>query len=387
MNIIQIAPYFPPYLGGQERFVFDLSRQLVRKGHSITVLTSRCPADAPSYSDEGGIQVFRYRNLVRLFRNPISPGLILSPHSIRQADVIHTHNEHSFASNAAAILARRFGKPLVLTLHGRLIIGSRLGDSILSIYERTVSRWIFDAATGITVAMPSEMERLAQQSRLPRERMAVIPVGIDLEYWDSLRAATPAIYSWQSGLERKKVILVATQLIRRKGIDFLIRGMPRILAVEPEAVLLIAGSGDEAANLRQLTHLLNLEDRIHFLGRVFDAELSAAYRIADVFVLPSLSEGLPLCIMEALAHEKPVVTTRIDGMKECFAEVAVLVAPSDTDVLVKAVLDVLRDTVRAAAGGKAGRRLLEKEYDWSVLAGDMETVYAEAVEIRKQRLR
>jgi glycosyltransferase involved in cell wall biosynthesis len=380
MNILQIAPYFPPYLGGQERFVSDLSRQLVRMGHAVTVLTSRYPKDTPSQSEEDGIRVFRYRNLMRLLRNPISPGLLFSPQSIRQADVIHTHNEHSFASNAAMLLGRLFGKPVVLTVHGRLTMDSRIGECILTIYEKTISRMVFSAAAGITVPMPSERGRLVREFRIPEKQVTVIPVGIDLEYWDILRAVQPAAYAWQSGLKKKKVILIATQLIRRKGIDFLIHGMPRILSSEPDAILLIAGSGDEAANLHRLARSLNLENQIRFLGRIFDAELSAAYQAADVFVLPSLSEGLPLCIMEAWAHEKPVVTTRIDGTKECFAEVADLVAPSDTQALVESILGLLRDAERGVAKGNAGRKLMEKEYTWPVVAEKITVVYSEAIE-------
>jgi glycosyltransferase involved in cell wall biosynthesis len=379
MNIVQIAPYYPPYLGGQERFVLNLSRQLARKGHAVTVLTTRCPGDSPSRSEEEGIRVFRYRNLARLFRNPIAPGLLFPPPSIRQADVIHAHNEHSFASNAAVLLGRRFGKPVCLTVHGRLVMSSRFGDFVLSVYEKTISPWVLCTAAGITAATPSDKERLERLYGLPEERITVIPVGIDLEYWDSLRGGRPRTYGWQAGLQAKKVILVATQLIRRKGIDFLIRGMPRILTAEPEAVLLIAGSGEEMANLRRLAHSQNLDAHIHFLGRIFDAELSAAYQTAQVFVLPSLSEGLPTCVMEAWAHGKPVVATRIDGMQDCFSGVADLTAPSDPCALADGILGLLQDPEKAAERGAAGRRLMEKEYTWPVVAGNMLEAYNKAI--------
>jgi glycosyltransferase involved in cell wall biosynthesis len=375
MHIIQMAPYFPPYLGGQERFVFNLSRQLVRKGHAVTVLTSRYPGNVPARSEEEGIQVFRSRDLMRPLRNPISPGLLFPPQYFRQADVIHAHNEHSFASVAAVILGRRFGKPVLLTVHGRLVLGSRLGDFVVGCYEKTVSRMIFGAAAGITVATSTEKEWLCRKFQLPEARITVIPVGVDLSYWDTLRTASPTDYAWQPEARGKRVILVATQLIQRKGIDYLIRAMQKIATAEPDSILLIAGSGSEEASLRRLSHALNLDDRIRFLGRIFDAELSAVYRAADVFVLPSLSEGLATCVMEAWAHEKPVVATRIDGAKDSFPDVADLVAPADSDALAEGVLGVLRDGKRAAEKAKAGRRLMEEEYTWPVVAARMVSAY------------
>ncbi len=387
MHIVQMAPYYPPYLGGQERFVFNLSRQLVRKGHTVTVLTTRYPIDVPARSEEEGIQVFRSRNLMRPLRNPISPGLLFPPLRFRQADVIHAHNEHSFASVAAVILGLRFRKPILLTVHGRLVLGSRVGDLAVGCYERTISRVIFSAAAGITVATPMEKEWLCRKFNIPETRIAVVPVGVDLSYWDRLRTTSPADYAWRPEVRGKRVILVATQLIRRKGIDYLIRAMQKIAAAEPDTILLIAGSGSEEANLRRLSHALNQDERIRFLGRIFDAELSALFRAADVFVLPSLSEGLATCVMEAWAHEKPVVATRIDGARETFSEVADLVAPADSDALADGVLGVLRDGKRAAEKAAAGRRLMEKEYTWPVVAERMVSAYRVAVAGGGKRIR
>jgi glycosyltransferase involved in cell wall biosynthesis len=282
MNVLQIAPYFPPYLGGQERFVFNLARHLVRMGHAVTVLTSHHPGDAPFQSEEEGIRIYRYHNLMRPLRNPISPGMLFSPHLVREADVIHAHNEHSFAANTAVILGRRFAKPVLLTVHGRLVMASRLGDLAVRCYEQSISRLVFSGVAGITAATPSEKLRLRRDYRIAEDRIAVIPVGIDLAYWDSLRVGPHAENGWEAGLRGRRVILVATQLIRRKGIDFLIRAMPRILNEEPEAVLMVAGSGDEEANLRRLAGSLNLGGRVRFLGRIFDAELSAEIGRAHV---------------------------------------------------------------------------------------------------------
>jgi len=374
-------------LGGQERFVYSLSRQLVRMGHTVIVLTSRYPLDVPSRSMEGDIKVFRSRTLMRPFRNPISPGLLFPPRLIQDADIIHTHNEHSFAANAAVLLGRQFSKPVMLSVHGRLVMASQIGDLAVRCYESSISPIIFNAATGITVTSPSEKAFLCRRYRLPPDKVSIIPVGIDLTYWDGFRNSSNPEYAWQKETCGKKVILIATQLIRRKGIDFFIRAMPFILEQEPETVLLIAGSGDQEEQLRQLVRSLHIESRVNFLGRLFDEELSRAYQTSDIFVLPSLSEGLPTCVMEAWAYEKPVVATQIDGMKDCFAEIADLVEPASSDALAAGVLKVLRNPQRAAAKGRAGRRVVEQKYCWPEITRRMVAEYETAIRQFGSRMR
>jgi glycosyltransferase involved in cell wall biosynthesis len=216
--------------------------------------------------------------------------------------------------------------------------------------------------------------------------MKVVPVGIDIGYWDGLQKEPTIAYAWRDAVRGKRTIFVAAQLIRRKGIDYLIRAMPEILTVQPKSVLLIAGDGSEEIVLRRLAHLLRLDGSVYFLGRVADGELSALYGTADVVVLSSLSEGLPTCLLEALVHKKPVVATRIDGAKDYFSDVVELVEPADSAALAGGVLDVLGNMRAAADKAAAGRRLVEKAFHWPVLAEQMVSAYRTAIAAAGERL-
>jgi glycosyltransferase involved in cell wall biosynthesis len=379
MKIVQIAPYYPPYPGGQERFLGNLSQSLVAMGHHVTVLTSRYPRELPFEAVENGVRIYRFRFIGRPFRNPITPGMFLQNDAIRQADVIHTHNEHSFAANAAICLKGRYRKPLVLTVHGHLILDSAFSNLILKAYEKTISPCIFGQSDRITSAWAGERDRLQMVYRIPKQKLMIIQNAVDIKYWRSLRPHPVGDYAWGPDIRNRKVILVATQLIKRKGIVYLIRAMPRILQAENDAILLIAGSGDHEAALRTEARVQRMTDRIKFLGRLQDDELSAVFRAAHVFVLPSLSEGLPICIMEAWAHEKPVVATDIDGTHDAFSKIAELVKPADPVGLAEAILRLLQNPYYAAQRAKAGLTTIRQKYSWSVVAEKFAQVYEEII--------
>jgi glycosyltransferase involved in cell wall biosynthesis len=376
MNILQISPYYRPYPGGQERYVHALSRALVNAGHWVTVLTSDYPEARPLRFEEDGVRVIRFRTLVRLFRNPVTPGMLFLPSEVGDFDLIHAHNEHAFSSDAAVLLKHSSRKPLVLTSHGNLVFGSRIPDAVRRLYYATIGKAVFRQADRITVATPSERERIMADAGIRRGKIEVLPVGIDLQYWNSFlpRAELPSALRLLS--PTTKVILIATQLIRRKGIEHLIRAFPEIRKRYPDSVVALAGSGDAERDLRDLAAGLRLDDRVLFLGRLFEVELTAAYRRADVFVLPSIGEGQPTCILEAWMHAKPVVATDIPGVSDYYREAALLVPPADSPALAEAVLQILGDPQWARALGERGKKLVESNFDWPIVVKRMLELYA-----------
>jgi glycosyltransferase involved in cell wall biosynthesis len=380
MHILQVTPYFPPYPGGQERFVYALSRELVRKGHRVTVLTSNFPkGDAEEVVE--GIRIFRFPCLARPLRNPITPQMVWTRKIPDDIDLIHAHNEHSFASNIAPWINRRINKPLVITCHGTLVFDSRLADSIRWIYSRTVGKAMFRFADRITVATPSEKRRIISEYGIRADRIDLVPVGIDLQLWDAAALAQKSTERPNFDFSGKKIILVATQLIKRKGIQYLIKAMPAIVSREPNVILAIAGSGSDENYLRELVAELRLEPHVDFIGQLEMAGLAAVYQRADVFVLPSLGEGQPTCIMEAWAYSKAVVATRIEGVVDYFDGAAMLVPPADPASLADAVVRLLNDRRLAAEIGARGRHLVESSFTWEQVGGRMLATYMAASQV------
>jgi glycosyltransferase involved in cell wall biosynthesis len=373
MHIIQIAPYYPPYMGGQEKYVYDLSRELVRMGHRVTVLTSDVPAGGQP-EIRNGVSIRRFHCWMRPLRNPILPGLFFSPHIPADADILHTHNIHSFSSNVAACLRTRKKLPLVLTSHGRLVFGSRFADAAVRIYTRTVGKATVRAADRVIALTPSEKERIAADAGIAAGKIEVVPLGIDLDEWDRRRASLSA-RDRPAAFAGRRVILVATQLIRRKGIQYLIQAMSRVAREQPDVLLAIAGRGVDEADLKKQVAGLGLKQSVLFCGYLDPGQLAAAYQSASLFVLPSLGEGQPPCIMEAWVFSKPVIATRIEGVRDAFAEAAVLVEPADPPALAGAILAVLGDENLARDLGRKGRTLVET-FTLERVAASMVEIYA-----------
>jgi glycosyltransferase involved in cell wall biosynthesis len=376
MHILQVAPYYRPYPGGQERYVQSLSRALKDAGHRVTVVTSDYPQKHPRRFEEDGVLILRYRSLFRLFRNPFTPGMLFLPPDVRKFDLIHAHNEHGFSSDIAVLLKHISRKPLVLTSHGNLVYGSWFPDAACRLYEATVGRQVFRQADRITVATPSEKKRITAEAGVAERKIAVIPVGIDLRFWKSFEGKARPPAALETTDPGTRIILVATQLIRRKGIGYLLRAVPEIRKGWDDFRIVLAGSGDAEAELRSLASAMHIEDRVLFLGRLDEAELTAVYRRADVFVLPSIGEGQPTCILEAWAHGKPVVATDISGVADYYRDAAVLVPPADSPALAEGILKILHDPQGAKSLGEKGKKLVESKFDWPILVKQMLALYA-----------
>jgi glycosyltransferase involved in cell wall biosynthesis len=215
--------------------------------------------------------------------------------------------------------------------------------------------------------------QLAQSLRIPPRKIRVIRNGISIPA--STRPATAALRSTITKATDRPIVLVSARLEKQKGHQYLIEATAHV----PEAVFIFAGVGSEQTRLEAQAKALGVTDRITFLGHREDiADLLAS---CDLFVLPSLFEGLPLSILEAMAACKPVVATAVDGNKEIVidGQTGLLVPPADPVALAGAIRTVLSDPVlarRLAAGGKAR---VQEEFCAERMVKSVMQVYEELV--------
>ena len=163
----------------------------------------------------------------------------------------------------------------------------------------------------------------------------------------------------------------------QKGHRYLLAAIPDVLARHPATYFLWAGEGDLEADLRAEARRLGLEGQVRFLGRRDDVpHLLAA---ADPFVLPSLFEGLPLAVLEAMAARLPVVGTRVCGTSEAVQDGVTgrLVPPEDAAALTAAIVQVLDAPDLAARWGAAGRARVAHEFNAARMVGEVVAVYEE----------
>jgi len=231
--------------------------------------------------------------------------------------------------------------------------GSRLGLRVRGAVD-CAGRDDVDAYVAVSVAVRDALVA----GGVPTGDVTVIYNGVDV---DALRdaAAEPAPASMP---RERPLVGVVARLEPVKGVAQFVRAIAELAVDHPEARSVVVGSGPQERTLRDLAAELRLEDRIAWLGTVSPA--APVLDALDVVVMPSLSEGLPLVPLEAMALARPVVATEVGGLPEVVVdgETGLLVAPRDHMALARAVGALLSDPARARALGEAGLRRVETEF-------------------------
>jgi teichuronic acid biosynthesis glycosyltransferase TuaC len=252
---------------------------------------------------------------------------------------------------AAVMLAKRLGRPAVITARGtdvNLIPDHRL--------PRRWIRWAAERAAGIVAVSEALRARLIELG-IAASRIHVLRNGVDLELFaprdrDAARR--------ELGVSAGGPVLASVGLlVPRKGHDLAIRAMARL----PEATLLIAGEGPEDAALRRFALRMGVAGRVHFLGALPQERLAAVYNAADALVLASSREGFPNVLLEALACGTPVVATAVWGTPEIVAQPTAgrLVEERSPEALSGAIREVL-----AGPPARAAIRAYAERFGWEL---------------------
>ncbi len=227
MRILQLIYYFPPHVGGQERYVYFLSKYLVKLGHEVHVVTSNFP-ESKKFEKMEGIRVERHKVAFKILRNPIVPNFLRISKKFKDFDIVHAHNEHALYSITSAYIRMR-GElyPFVLTNHGRVVFGERISDFIEKSYINIIGKRIFGSCDAIVVNSKSDKNFILSLNPNCSERVHIIPNAIDPEFLThKLRSIKSKNYSIDISADTK--LLYVGALIKRKGVEWLIRAMKSI---------------------------------------------------------------------------------------------------------------------------------------------------------------
>lgn len=281
--------------------------------------------------------------------------------------VIHAHE---FTANSyGSLMGRLLGVPVVATVHGKSYFADRAKRRMAYRYVSRVSRMI---------AVSQDLKDfIVRRAGVAERRVGVIYNGVDApapppaERASGVRAGL--------GLEAfEHVIGVVGSLYPVKGHAHLIRALPEILRAFPKTVLLVVGQGQLEQSLKAEAASLRLGAHVRFLGLRDD--VPALLSLLDAFVLPSLSEGLSMALLEAMAAGIPVVATRVGGNPE-------VVVDGDTGFLVEAespgsiadgVVRLLRDKGQAAHMGESGRRRVHEKFSFTATIEQYQRCYEQA---------
>ena len=267
-------------------------------------------------------------------------------------------NTHLFRSTFfAAPAARLYGVPVVIeTTHGPE--AWRRGW-----FRRSciVDRWIERLVTANIAVSEANRRYLVQHKRYPPEKIHVVPNGRDLAAFSRINPAGLNDLRSRFGIEpRHRVLLAVGRLEPQKDPVTLLRAFRTVAQRFPEARLLFAGDGSLRPQLEALAHEYQLAERIVFAG--FQENVVPCYHLAEIVVLPSLYEGMPLVAIEAGAAGRPIVATEVDGTAEVVehARTGWLVPAGDVEALAAALCGLLAEPEQGRQMGQAAQQRVNR---------------------------
>ena len=385
MRILHLSPYYRPAyaFGGVARAVEGLAGALVKRGHQVTVLTTDALDQKRRYggaADEwiDGVRVLRRPNAAPWLRGRLN---LSTPRGLKKTaaavlpdvDVLHVHEFRTVENLLAAPTAQTLNKPIVLSPHGTLALGtgrSRLKAGWDRLFSRRMARRV-DHVIALTETELDDAKTFWQALGQPQmPTFSVIPNGIHLRHFADLPDA--ADFRRRYDLGEMPTVLFMGRLQRRKGLDVLIQAFQQ--ANVEHSRLLIAGP-DEGM-MKAIQALAAGDERIAVAGYLSGEERRRALAAGDVFALPAVGEGLSIAALEAMAAAMPVILSPGCNMNEVEAAGAGYVAAASADAFAVKLRLLLADSDRRARMGKAARQLIAQKYTWDTIAIQLESVYS-----------
>lgn len=349
MRILQQCIYFPPEVGGLESHAYFLCRDLTRLGHDVTMITSRSKPEAPRREDMDGVHVIRTwfpaRNPVGWIAHTLNSVPTYLPYA-RRAEILHAQ---TFASAPPAMIAkRRYGLPMVLTLHTSHFL--RLARKPI---WQPVLRRIIRAADWLLAA--SEEIRDVALGLYPHPRAEALTNGVDTDLFRPVPPALPPA----PGMRR---IIVPRRLFQKNGVEYLVRALPLVRRELPVQAILV-GDGPERPRLEALVRELGLSESVQFLGARPNREMPGLLASAEVAVFPSLLEATSVAALEAMSCQVPVAASRVGGLPQIVDEtVGTLFEPANPESLAAALVALLLRAELQTTGEAARARVVSR---WS----------------------
>lgn len=365
-----------PKLGGQELVVDALARQFTAAGHEVRVLAPRPKGSIP-IDRELPYSVIRHprfvstRWLVGWYRR-----FVMRLYRQWPFDVLHCHNVYR-AGYVAALCRDKLHVPIVITSHGGDVHANncRLRKRGLAERHRQAIE-AADALIAISDFTAEGFQNLAGDATTPT---VPIPNGVDLEPF-----AHPAPIQLPQGVQPGNYLLFLGRLHERKGVDLLLRAAAQLPAAAGHVALVIAGDGGERPALEELARQLGLGQRVHFVGRVVGNEKVGLLQNCLAAVMPSRHwEAFPLVLLEAYAAGRPVVATRLPGLRDVVRheQTGLLVELENVEQLAAALQRIITDE---AARRRWSEQALatSRDYSWQRIAASHLELFQQLIDQR-----
>lgn len=280
--------------------------------------------------------------------------------------ILHTHNYKSDAIGALA--ARLAGVPLAATAHGFTDM-----TRAVSFYEK-LDRWVLRSCFKKVVTVADDVLK-----GFPDQKKSVIPNGVDIGQFAGDGQKRTALRKKLNVGDDDVLIGAVGRLSREKNQKMLLDALYPVMREQDHVKVMIVGDGPKMDELRQFAEARHLADRIMFTGIIRD--MTGVYSAMDIFVLSSLTEGVPLTVLEAMAARVPVIATRVGGVPEIIRDddTGLLVDPRDTDALRVKIESLLNDHGKRQRLAASGFEFVKENYSLGRMCDAYRRVYGEVL--------
>lgn len=379
MKILHITASMSSEWGGPTKVVAELTEKLVEKGNEITIFSPFRQGEELEVVKPKGVKL-------RLFHQSFIDKLWTSyslelqravQEEVNNFDIIHIHEIWHYPHYIAYKAAKKAGKPYVITIHGALDPWCLDYKSFKKkIYSLLIQKRILKESSVIHAVTNEEVKQI--KNFISNNNISIIPNGINPEDFINLpsRKELERLYPKLIG---KKVLFFLGRIHPIKGLDLLVKVFGIIARERDDVRLLIAGPDSDGyeAKVKQILEKERALDKVIFTGMLEGRNKLAALGGADIFILPSYSEGFSMAILEAMICKLPVIITHQCNFSEVAEVEAGIVIESDTKSLAQALSRLLNAPHLCKEMGENGRKLVLKNFTWDKIADKMIKVYEE----------
>jgi len=361
MKIVQIISHYPPHLGGMQNIAREISERLAIKGNQVEVFTSDIGCKKDKLTSTKNLKIY-YLKSWDFAHSPIIPSLFFKLLKISKDSIIHIHAAQCFVPEVVYLVSKIKKIPYVVHIHLDVRPSGKLGF-LLPLYKKVILKRVLKSASKIIVP-GKEYRTLINKKYNILENIIIIPNGVGEEFFINKENVS----------SKHTNLLFVGRLSVQKNIPKLIDVASLI---KSKVVLHIIGDGEKKKEIEKLISDKKLKNVI-LHGKKTGKDLINFYKNADIFILTSDIEAMPLVLLEAMASGTPIVASDVLGIREPVGKTGILVRPPTPENFARAIDNLIEDKILMNTLSKRGRKKA-KNYDWNKIVEKFENVYREVL--------
>lgn len=394
MRVLMLSWEYPPYIvGGLGRHVAEIVPALREEGVELHLVTPRWSGGEPQ-EESDGLTVYRVDPpdvpKTDFYTGAWQTNIKLEEVGGRLCEekgIELIHNHDWLTAFSAAALKRNFRIPLLSTIHateqGRAR-GHLLTDQQRAIHS--VEWWLTYESWRVICCSQFMASEVSSFFKIPLDKIDVIPNGVKADRYSRWDGVDLSRFRSMYALPEEQIVFYVGRIVHEKGLHILVEAVPLVLAENPAAKFVIAGTGQLLSALRHRAWELGVGDKVLFTGFIPDDDRDRLYKVASCAVFPSLYEPFGIVALEAMAAKTPVVVSLVGGLQEVVkhAETGITVYPDNVESLAWGINHTLARPDWAAQRAQNAYKAVLEEYNWQRIAQQTIQVYERIIAERAE---